>query len=152
MELSAIIKRITVQAQYFHIIEMLLMNKAFDIREALGIINVRLLLFSDTVLFVSREAFRKACLGRTADGDWKGEKRADYISSIKDSFLFFCVSLSLSFLLSFSYSFFLILSLSFSFVLFLSLFLFTDIPYNQIIYTFSVHGFFILSHFIYRFI
>jgi hypothetical protein len=45
----------------------------FDFREALGVINVRLLLFSDTVIFVSREAFRKACLGRSAGGDWAGE-------------------------------------------------------------------------------
>lgn len=46
----------------------------FVSRDALGIINVRLLLFSDTVLFISREAVRKACLGRDAKADWSGEK------------------------------------------------------------------------------
>ena len=40
-------------------------------RDALGIINVRLLLFIDTVLFISREAFRKACLGKPANENWK---------------------------------------------------------------------------------
>ena len=30
--------------------------------EELGVINVRLLLLVDTIIFISREAFRKACL------------------------------------------------------------------------------------------
>ncbi len=38
----------------------------------LGIINVRLLLLVDTVLFISREAFRKACLKKPENGNWRG--------------------------------------------------------------------------------
>ena len=38
----------------------------------LGVINVRLLLLVDTILFISREAFRRACLKKPENGDWKG--------------------------------------------------------------------------------
>ena len=38
----------------------------------LGIINVRLLLLVDSILFISREAFRKACLKKPENNDWKG--------------------------------------------------------------------------------
>ena len=40
--------------------------------EVLGIVNVRLLLLFDTIIFISREAFRKACLKKPSNGDWKG--------------------------------------------------------------------------------
>ena len=49
---------------------------AFVIRhvasDILGIINVRLLLLSDSILFVSREAFRKSCLCKPENGNWRG--------------------------------------------------------------------------------
>eukprot|EP00095_Tigriopus_kingsejongensis_P004286 maker-scaffold722_size106786-snap-gene-0.26 protein:Tk04286 transcript:maker-scaffold722_size106786-snap-gene-0.26-mRNA-1 annotation:"rft1-like protein" len=40
-------------------------------REILGL-GVRLLLLFDTIAFLSREAFRKACLTRPDDGHWRG--------------------------------------------------------------------------------
>ena len=40
--------------------------------EVLGVINVRLLLLVDTIIFISREAFRKACLKKPSNGDWRG--------------------------------------------------------------------------------
>ena len=49
---------------------------AFIIRrvsgDVLGIVNVRLLLLVDTIIFISREAFRKACLKKPENGDWRG--------------------------------------------------------------------------------
>ena len=43
-------------------------------REVLGV-GVRTTLLFDTVLFLSREAFRKACLSKPEDGQWRGEKQ-----------------------------------------------------------------------------
>lgn len=40
--------------------------------DVLGIINVRLLLLVDTIIFISREAFRKACLKTPKEGEWRG--------------------------------------------------------------------------------
>jgi oligosaccharide translocation protein RFT1 len=40
-------------------------------REVLGV-GVRTTLLFDTVLFLSREAFRKACLNKPENGDWRG--------------------------------------------------------------------------------
>jgi oligosaccharide translocation protein RFT1 len=48
----------------------------FVARDVLGLINVRLLLLFDTVLFLSREAFRKSCLRKPEDGNWRGEIRS----------------------------------------------------------------------------
>ena len=49
---------------------------AFIIRrvsgDVLGIVNVRLILLVDTIIFISREAFRKACLKKPENGDWRG--------------------------------------------------------------------------------
>lgn len=39
-------------------------------KEVLGIINVRLMLLLMTILFVSREAFRRACMSKTRDHNW----------------------------------------------------------------------------------
>lgn len=50
-----------------------LMN-AFVLRyitqDVIGVMNVRLLLLESTVLFLSREAFRRACLSKTSDRKW----------------------------------------------------------------------------------
>ena len=40
--------------------------------DVLGIVNVRLLLIFDTIIFISREAFRKSCLKKPENGDWRG--------------------------------------------------------------------------------
>ena len=37
--------------------------KIFYVRDVMGLINVRLNLLDDTILFLSREAFRLACIG-----------------------------------------------------------------------------------------
>lgn len=39
-------------------------------KAVLGILNVRLMLLVMTILFVSREAFRRACLSKTRDHNW----------------------------------------------------------------------------------
>ena len=39
-------------------------------KAVLGILNVRLMLLVTTILFVSRESFRKACLSKTRDHNW----------------------------------------------------------------------------------
>jgi len=39
-------------------------------KAVLGILNVRLMLLVMTILFVSRESFRKACLSKTRDHNW----------------------------------------------------------------------------------
>nr|CAG4641627.1 EOG090X04LH [Eurycercus lamellatus] len=39
-------------------------------KEVLGILNVRLMLLIMSILFVSREAFRRACLSKTRDHNW----------------------------------------------------------------------------------
>jgi len=41
-------------------------------REILGLINIRLTLLADTIIFLSREAFRLACQGHTASGSISG--------------------------------------------------------------------------------
>ncbi|XP_075229849.1 man(5)GlcNAc(2)-PP-dolichol translocation protein RFT1 [Lycorma delicatula] len=50
-----------------------LMN-AFVLRHisqaVIGVMNVRLLLLESTILFLSREAFRRACLSKTVDHNW----------------------------------------------------------------------------------
>ena len=57
---------------------------AFIIRrvsgDVLGIVNVRLLLLIDTIIFISREAFRKACLRKPENGDWRGTINILWIS------------------------------------------------------------------------
>ncbi|XP_070558753.1 man(5)GlcNAc(2)-PP-dolichol translocation protein RFT1-like isoform X2 [Ptychodera flava] len=40
-------------------------------KEMLGVVNVRLTLLYSTTLFVAREAFRRACLSKTADRKWR---------------------------------------------------------------------------------
>ena len=54
---------------------------AFIIRrvsgDVLGIVNVRLILLVDTIIFISREAFRKACLKKPENGDWRGTINAE---------------------------------------------------------------------------
>ena len=37
---------------------------------AVGVMNVRLLLLESTILFLSREAFRRACLSKAVDHNW----------------------------------------------------------------------------------
>ncbi len=71
-----------------------LMN-AFILRrvssEILGLINVRLLLLVDTILFISREAFRKSCLKTPSNGDWRGTFNLVWLSlplGILSSFFF----------------------------------------------------------------
>lgn len=49
--------------------------------EMLGVVNVRLLLLHTTINFVSREAFRKACLSRSA-GEVSVEKRKKMVNLI----------------------------------------------------------------------
>lgn len=39
-------------------------------KDVLGILNVRLMLLIMTILFVSREAFRRACMSKTRDHNW----------------------------------------------------------------------------------
>ena len=39
-------------------------------QSVLGVMNVRLLLLESTILFVSREAFRRACLSKTTEHNW----------------------------------------------------------------------------------
>ncbi|KAI9565003.1 hypothetical protein GHT06_008745 [Daphnia sinensis] len=39
-------------------------------KDVLGILNVRLMLLIMTILFVSREAFRRACMSKTKDHNW----------------------------------------------------------------------------------
>lgn len=39
-------------------------------RDMLGVVNVRLMLLQQTIVFVSREAFRKACLSRSSEKLW----------------------------------------------------------------------------------
>lgn len=39
-------------------------------RDMLGVVNVRLMLLQQTIIFVSREAFRKACLSRSSEKLW----------------------------------------------------------------------------------
>lgn len=50
-----------------------LMN-AFVLRHVnqavIGVMNVRLLLLESTILFLSREAFRRACLSKTSEHNW----------------------------------------------------------------------------------
>jgi len=41
-------------------------------RDVMGLINVRLNLLDDTILFLSREAFRLACIGHKEKGGWAG--------------------------------------------------------------------------------
>ena len=39
-------------------------------KDMIGIVNVRLMLLNQTIVFVAREAFRKACLSKTQDKNW----------------------------------------------------------------------------------
>lgn len=39
-------------------------------RDMLGVVNVRLMLLQQTIIFVSREAFRKACLSKSSEKLW----------------------------------------------------------------------------------
>ncbi len=39
-------------------------------RDILGILNVRLMLLSSTILFISREAFRRACISDARNHNW----------------------------------------------------------------------------------
>ena len=42
----------------------------YTTKDMIGIVNVRLMLLNQTIVFVAREAFRKACLSKTADKSW----------------------------------------------------------------------------------
>lgn len=42
----------------------------YTTKDMIGIVNVRLMLLNQTIVFVAREAFRKACLSRTSDKKW----------------------------------------------------------------------------------
>ena len=42
----------------------------YTTKDMIGIVNVRLMLLNQTIVFVAREAFRKACLSKTADKRW----------------------------------------------------------------------------------
>lgn len=42
----------------------------FTTKDMIGIVNVRLMLLNQTIVFVAREAFRKACLSKTTDKRW----------------------------------------------------------------------------------
>ena len=42
----------------------------YTTKDMIGIVNVRLMLLNQTVVFVAREAFRKACLSKTSDRKW----------------------------------------------------------------------------------
>ena len=39
-------------------------------KAVLGIVNVRLMLLIMSILFISRESFRKACMNKTKDQNW----------------------------------------------------------------------------------
>lgn len=56
----------------FRVITFLL--NAFVLRNisqaVVGVMNVRLLLLESTILFLSREAFRRACLSKTTEHNW----------------------------------------------------------------------------------
>jgi Rft protein. len=39
-------------------------------QDVIGVMNVRLLLLESTVLFLSREAFRRACISQTTQHNW----------------------------------------------------------------------------------
>ena len=39
-------------------------------QSVVGVMNVRLLLLESTILFLSREAFRRACLSKTTEHNW----------------------------------------------------------------------------------
>ena len=43
----------------------------YTTKDMIGIVNVRLMLLNQTIVFVAREAFRKACLSKTADKRWE---------------------------------------------------------------------------------
>ena len=43
----------------------------YTTKEMLGIVNVRLMLLVQTVVFITREAFRKACLSKTTNRNWR---------------------------------------------------------------------------------
>merc|ERR1712166_586172 len=63
--------------------------------EVLGVINVRLLLLVDTIIFISREAFRKACLKKPSNGDWRGTINLVWLSvpiGIATSLILVCLS------------------------------------------------------------
>ena len=49
-------------------------------RDVLGV-GVRTTLLFDTVLFLSREAFRKACLSRPDNGEWRGITLCTFVST-----------------------------------------------------------------------
>ena len=74
----------SIVAILFKIVTFIL--NAFIIRrvsgDVLGIVNVRLLLLIDTIIFISREAFRKACLRKPENGDWRGTINILWISVI----------------------------------------------------------------------
>lgn len=40
-------------------------------QDVIGVMNVRLLLLESTILFLSREAFRRACLSKTSEHSWR---------------------------------------------------------------------------------
>ena len=42
----------------------------YTTKDMIGIVNVRLMLLNQTIVFVAREAFRKACLSKTSDEKW----------------------------------------------------------------------------------
>ncbi|BES98554.1 Rft protein [Nesidiocoris tenuis] len=56
----------------FRVVTFLL--NAFVLRnisqDVIGVMNVRLLLLESTILFLSREAFRRALLSRTTEHNW----------------------------------------------------------------------------------
>ena len=43
----------------------------YTTRDMIGIVNVRLMLLNQSIVFVAREAFRKACLSRSTDRRWR---------------------------------------------------------------------------------
>ncbi|PFX33256.1 Protein RFT1-like [Stylophora pistillata] len=42
----------------------------YTTKDMIGVVNVRLMLLNQTIVFVAREAFRKACLSKSADKRW----------------------------------------------------------------------------------
>lgn len=42
----------------------------YTTKDMIGIVNVRLMLLNQTIVFVAREAFRKACLSKTSEKNW----------------------------------------------------------------------------------
>ena len=42
----------------------------YTTKDMIGIVNVRLMLLNQTIVFVAREAFRKVCLSKTSDKKW----------------------------------------------------------------------------------